>query len=203
MNQQKSLILSGPMIRATLSGQKTVTRRIVKEECLPVIPRKTPFWLTRLGDGLHITTGDTTADERIPFDIGNRLWVRETWRNKDGMERPGDPAVYRADWPDAAVRWTSPRFMKRSLSRFTVVLQEIRVERLKDMTEEDALAEGMGDPSVQDYGGPCAKAHASKRELFARVWHKLHGQKSWKENPIVFVLTYTMLKGNIDQAAHT
>lgn len=149
-NRKRGILFSGPMVRAILEGRKSQTRRVVNPRLLP--RAHSPFVG---GDGLwRWMTGAISYVEderRCPHgQPGDRLWVRETW----GVLYPqhkGDadePVFYRADYTqdemDGQVmpRWRPSIFMPRWASRITLDLTEVRVERLQDISEEDARAEG-------------------------------------------------------------
>lgn len=139
----RPILFSAPMVRALLDGRKTQTRRVLKP------PYGTMEWLA--GEWRPIVT---------KVRPGERLWVRETWRpvgvlnpwdieviyNADGEHRHiADGDFVGTDWtmPKAAkVGNVSPLFMPRWASRLTLTVTEVRVQRLQDISEEDARAEG-------------------------------------------------------------
>ncbi|WGS43710.1 hypothetical protein LFL97_09395 [Burkholderia sp. JSH-S8] len=149
------ILFSGPMARAILEGRKTQTRRVVKlphanplGEWEPTtiggenggrtasgeaVPLQGAVWHTRTGDCLISPYGRP----------GDRLWVRETWRPADGMNEPGKPATYAADWPDAAVKWRPSIHMPRWASRITLEITGVRADRLRNICAADARAEGI------------------------------------------------------------
>lgn len=134
---------------------------------------------------------------------GDRLWVRETWgiwQRGDCTPRgtPIDPYfVYRADnenykpdIPDYAViekfKWNSSIHMPREASRLFLEITNVRVERLQDISEEDAIAEGYGDPY---------KTHGSYKKWFKGFWESKHGAESWDINPWVWVYEFKKVGG--------
>lgn len=131
MSTSRPILFSAPMVRAILDGTKTQTRRALKG-AQPADP--VDRWLAA-GQVL-----------RCPYGaLGDTLWVRETWR--------GDPVEYRADTHshgpadgsrDAeSVNWRPSIFMPRWASRLTLRITEVRVERLQEISEDDAAAEGV------------------------------------------------------------
>lgn len=155
MPRERPLLMSSPMVCALLAGRKTVTRRVVKwpewadddatRELLVPHPHK--VWLTTVD-----------ADAWLPAyaEVGDRLWVRETWRPErwGSVERvtyAADGGVaYCDDVPDtwrrpkaAATGNVSPLFMPYWASRLTLEVTDVRIERLRAITEEDAVAEGV------------------------------------------------------------
>jgi len=156
-------MFTGAMIRALLAGTKTQTRRIVKK-------------------ALVVTCDDLTGftEAKCPYgEVGDRLWVRETWMHNGGAY------LYRADSGcDASPfnRWKSPLFMPRKASRFTLEVTAVRVEALHTISEDDAMAEGAEHPS---------------RDWYRNLWESIHGEGSWEFNPWVRVITFRI----IEQAA--
>lgn len=156
-------------------------------------------------------------DARIPWDscgfervycpygsVGDRLWVRETFL----LRNRGRSAVYRADMDpvDAAGfgamygGWKPSIFMPRKFSRLTLELTAIRVQRLHDIDEEDARAEGVGPgfvpaphPQFSDIRTTRCVGH---RPMFQRLWREINGPESWAENPWVWALGFKILEGS-------
>jgi len=118
------------MIRALVAGRKTQTRRIVKPQS--IIPQKNEF-------GRHPSWLKMQAPYGQP---GDRLWVRETWAPAHfTMEHPN--YAYRADGEFLGIKkWRPLIHMPQSASRFTLEITNVRVERVQDISEEDAIAEG-------------------------------------------------------------
>ncbi|WP_164826888.1 hypothetical protein [Sinorhizobium meliloti] len=148
---------------------------------------------------------------RPRFSIGDRLWVRETWapltyltHNDPGPQAIIDGGFYRADGGtvDGEVsRWKPSIFMPRHASRLTLIVTDVRVERLQDISEADAIAEGakqyssstkLSRPFNADWKG-------IYREGYAELWNDINGAGSWEANPWVAAYTFTVIKQNIDQ----
>ncbi len=108
---------------------------------------------------------------------GDRLWVRESFALMDGA------TLYRADTPTESIRWTTPLHMPRKLSRLTLTVTGIRLERLHEISESDADAEGVE-------GGVAG---------YAALWEDLHGASSWETNPKLVVVTFEVRRSNIDR----
>lgn len=190
---ERPILFSGEMVRAILDGRKTQTRRPIA----PTQPR---------ADGLWPAGRDPLSD--CPFGaIGDRLWVRETWGRyfTDGV---GMHTVYRADgehereWLDLG-RWRPSIHMPRWASRLTLRITHVRVERLQDISEEDARAEGVepGDRLVRCLQTvPCASGGPSccgstvmaddYRAGFQRVWRSIYGAETWDANPWVWAISF-------------
>ena len=169
--KERPILFSGPMVRAILDGRKTQTRRVVKPQ---------PVGRQRVIEGLaHVTRGMNPADDgavwyvgdcissgveiRCPFGSpGDRLWVKETWCRGRAFvfyraDCGGDPpSEYTDDWNAPLVdRWRPSIHMPRSASRLTLEVVSVRVERLADISEADAKAEGYASAS-EFLGAPWA-----------------------------------------------
>lgn len=207
----RPILFSGPMIRALLAGTKTQTRRILNPQ---------PNMLNG-GKPLNNGRGSYSIEggwKRIPISAGDRLWVRETWQGLTfGDFRPTkhEPCEvrYAATDPcadlDAEARgypWRPSIFMPRFASRLTLAVTDVRVERLKDISETDAIAEGAdiaeGHRS-QITGGPMVKVGAgtymSPIAWYHRLWNEINGAGAWDANPWVVAYTFTVHRSNIDQ----
>lgn len=120
-----------------------------------------------------------------------RLWVKESWAVPGTVARSDDPVrkgmkvVYRAN-DDAAHSWRSPLFMPRWASRINLEVQSVRLERLQDITEEDARAEGVMDDDI------CRVWRVpSARDAYAMLWDQINGDKApWSTSPWVWVLRF-------------
>jgi hypothetical protein len=162
--KERPILFSAPMVRAILDGRKTVTRRPVK-----VQPRSRAD-IGSCGKGQpFIRNPDVTKrNPECPFGKpGERLWVRETWARVGN----GDPGylTYRATYPDCLppdlenilasgdIRWKPSIHMFRADSRILLEITDVRVERLQDISEEQAEAEGC---FFTDYGRKCG--HSGK-----------------------------------------
>jgi hypothetical protein len=88
----------------------------------------------------------------------------------------------------------SPKSMPRWASRLTLTVTDVRVQRLQDISEEDAIAEGASPVLVPPDGGS-----APHVEGFRALWNDLHGPDAWDANPWVSAITFTVHHGNIDQ----
>jgi hypothetical protein len=201
--KERPIIFSAPMVRAIPDGRKTQTRRVVKPQ---------PFY-NEAGFLAWITSGTMqnqgrSAEEMVahhcPYGVpGDRLWVRETWRELgSGQLHDGSipkyhvPCVYAADFDDNGDRqfngpWRSPIYMPRWASRINLLLTDVRVERLQEISEEDAIAEGV------DIGCPAHEADQPlPTMLYERLWDSINGKKHWESNPWVWVLTFAKTEEN-------
>lgn len=181
------ILFTGENVRAILDGRKTQTRRIVKMTDSGRIKKP--------GSPKNWHPDDQNAIEACPYgQPGDRLWVRETWAN------PGEEGVlYRANPEDAAlverwkadpnfpqVKWTPSIHMPKAFCRLWLELTEVRVERLQECSEEDAIAEGVTVGRIVGSEEFSISAVAAYQEL----WESINGEGSWARNPWVWVLTF-------------
>jgi hypothetical protein len=130
---------------------------------------------------------------------GDTLWVREAWRAWSQYDDwppsrlpPGVDVQYIADasapW---ASRYRSPRFMPRWASRITLEVKGVRVERLQDISEDDARAEGV---KPLDYAAHHVAAGCGARIAFEQIWNEINGPGAWEANPWVWVVAFERVK---------
>lgn len=130
------ILFSFPMVRALLAGTKTQTRRIVKPQ--PNDQIQPPEWNA---GGQHGYIPMTDMAGHCPYGTtGDQLWVKETFMP---MPHLNAKAFYRASDPLVGGKWTPSIFMPKNLSRLTLAITAVRVERLNAITAEDAIAEGI------------------------------------------------------------
>lgn len=201
------ILMNAPMVRATRRGIKTQTRRIVKGDPT-IIHEGRPYRPQVYAREPYIVGGSFGRTPHTPIRsplgvVGDRLWVRETFSRTD-MIKPGDPASYAADWPDAATKWTPSIHMPRALSRIDLEVTDLRVERLNDITEEDAWAEGLEETDgMLDDGKVALMASAMRcciedaRASFAVLWETIYGAGSWALNPWVWVCGFRVVRGGL------
>ena len=202
MGREIPILMSGPLVRATLEGAKpeyarsypakTQTRRPIKRENKPDPGFEWAECLCR-----EIDPSDTpcaTCAARFPglAAAGDRLWVRETWTA--AMHEPKGPAdcLYRADDNRcvedlAEAKWTPSIHMPRWACRLVLPLVSVRVERVQDITEEDARAEGLRRTENGWTDGTTGYDVTSARAAFQELWASIYGQASWDVNPWVWV----------------
>lgn len=196
------VIFSAPMVRALLDGRKTMTRRLAWS----FVRRKLARDLTSGNPCLVDDRGRTTAPS--PWrnvEPGDRLWVRECWagyiEKMDGTT--GVPwAHYRAtDENDflPGMKWKPSIHMPRWASRLTLVVTSTKIERLQDISEADAKAEGW-TPRPEVSADPEVHRDAA-RDWFSDLWTDLHGVESWRSNPEVVALSFKVVRQNIDRIA--
>ena len=206
------MLLNGEMVRATIAGTKTQTRRPVKAPVLQGHPEY--LWKIHCEDGIwHF---DTTNYPRVaggftlrnPLGVpGDLLYVRETWLKQPDPdpELGGFEIRYRAtDSVDAEMYggWRPSIHMPKWAARLWVRNTGVRVERIQDITEEDAEAEGIYNANEChewwcDGVGfhpdqPCHCGDSSPTEVFAKLWDSIYAKRGmgWDANPWVWVTEY-------------
>jgi hypothetical protein len=189
-----------------------MTRRAVKGRPLEWLSDFTPEYVA------------SPENDLSPYGrSGGNLWVRETWHtdepdlqyaraiHEDFMSP--SPIYYKAD-PDndeAGCRWRPSIHMPRWASRISLRITGVRVERLHDISEEDAKREGIqsvtkdgalfkwgipdldGYPGADDNGWPWAEWEADPRAAFRKLWEKINGSESWSANPWVWGIEFRRL----------
>ena len=216
--KERPILFSAPMVRATLEGRKTQTRRVCKpmnkwvdQECREV--------RTVNGEPFHFLKGATAPIEKLlcPYgQPGDKLWVRETAQHYKmpnfltGEPTTADAGQYCADGEpvlidggyDAAWWYSRPTcpaiHLPRWASRILLEVVSVRVERLQDISEEDAEQEGIS----QDYADNAqmiAEAMNCQEpdpftSCFKILWEDINGAKSWDANPWVWAIKFRVLK---------
>lgn len=206
--REHPILFSGPMIRAILDGTKTQTRRVVMlrradDELTPdhgvkrVLRHITEWWRARSG---HYT---------CPFgQVGERLWVRETFwlhnlgesteRKRIEYQAGGDKILWQSEIVPAQWRglchWRPSIHMPRWASRLTLELTAtVRVERVQDISHEDAVAEGCAD---SDVGQELIPYHSYAIANYRALWNELNAARGygWDANPLVWVLSFARVR---------
>ena len=182
------------MVRALLDGRKTQTRRVIKPQPDFDDPNKQNL-SDYLFKGALAATGGSDWPDKCPYGApGDRLWVRETFAY-DVAEYPdgktAEAAIYRAttDCEDYFKgHWCPSIFMPRRLSRITLEVTKVRVQRMQEISEVDAIAEGCqlieGNPKRRD-----GLDYSSE---FYSLWDSINAKRGygWDKNPWVWVVTF-------------
>lgn len=188
--KERPILFSGPMVRAILEGKKTQTRRVVKPQpdqqhalALPPLPASCPYG--KPGDRLWVR-------ERISWEHAGGNWLGVTYAADGHYEEFLEPPV---DWNTDDPPKTRPSIhMPRWASRLTLEITEVRVQRLQDISEEDAIAEGMPNFIGRTVNGiAVVRQSPTPREEFATLWDSINGKRpgcSWSDNPCVWAITF-------------
>lgn len=217
--KERPMIFNAEMARAILDGRKTQTRRIVKSDCMDIGEKDDgTLWPWRE----HDNGGDYWYP--CPFgEVGDRIWVRETCRAVE-LESGLDVVSYDAGGQDIPIKahpldaglWvdlyryrggegkTVPSIhMPRWASRITLEITGVRVERLNDISETDAEAEGIDMEALfdaQDCYDCIADHNMTGRPTvtgaFKYLWESIYGEEGWQANPWVWVITFQRVEGD-------
>lgn len=227
--KEHPILFSTPMVQAILEGRKTQTRRVAKvtnpnvNEFLTFSTDPDATWPANYGFGaLMVTPWGNLEAVKFPYgQVGDILWVRESFTVLEPEHVVGGMAnrfVYKANvkegsesdeirqeyilhgWP---YQWKPSIHMPREACRLRLKITDIRVERLQDISEADAMAEGV---KFTDFGrdqwnmqhrgfhvlevtGP-EQCLATARTAFGNLWEKINGPASWDINPWVWAITF-------------
>lgn len=181
------ILFKTEMVEAIWEGKKNITRRLVKR-----IPLD---WLDNTGFDPEFVA--MPENHLSPYGYnGDDLWVRETWtQNGLGYYR------YRAGWKDKSKgpftgpsvpekfrgKWKPNIFMPKSICRTWLHNLGVRIERLQDITNEDAIAEGIDMNKT-----PCIEP----MNAYAILWDSINGSDSWSKNPWVWVIKFIKYERN-------
>jgi hypothetical protein len=208
MTKERPILFNGAMVRSLLASTKTQTRRVVKPQPFAANDPAMKARIHRPGVAMfgvlaHAAIGDEWA---CPYgQPGDQLWVRETFSGPHHQERhpprdwhSTDPIHYWADGNPEYGDWTKPRpgmFMPRWASRITLEVTEVRVERLQDISEADALAEGIVKLQGGGYGLPAGEHyhHFDPRQSYLSLWGAINGEGSVESNPWVWAVSFRRL----------
>ncbi|AVU77111.1 hypothetical protein [Pseudomonas rhizophila] len=206
--KERPILFSAPMVRAILEDRKTVTRRAIKVQ--PHIDASGNFCVGRSNygqDGYGRPVTKHFINGYCPYGKpGDRLWVRETWAEIRVAQAPDQEwIVYREcdNRTDYGGPWKPSIFMPRRACRILLEITDVRVERLQDISEEQAKAEGIvGVAFRPDDGWPICTGYMvgpddGKSQLqttaagaFAGLWSSINGQENWDANPWVWVVEF-------------
>ena len=170
--KEHPILFSTQMVRAILAGQKNVTRRVCKDQI-----------------SAKLAYGDKELENYFihscPYGKpGDTLWVRETWTN--GVTKK---IIYKADYhPTAAndLRWKPSIHIKRTNARIFLQVVNISFEPLKNITDEDAIKEGVlfNEPKMNKH---------RPTTLFFSLWEYINGKKHhWDSNPFVWRIEFSI-----------
>lgn len=207
----RPILMSGPMVCACLRDEnpKTQTRRIVK------VPLWEPLMEMAMAPGCAIYRGKDGKEVRSPYGYGGAiLWVRECYRYYGGDEyeyqRIIENVIYKADQPDCSdcERFKPSIHMPYWACRLWLKVVSVRVERVQDITEADAIAEGIEPHGVtsfdsamrpqghgwKDYSGKefvgGAGYYTSPIDSYRSLWDSINGKGSFKANPWVWRIEF-------------
>lgn len=202
--KERPILFSGPMVLAILEGRKLQTRRVVKP--------------SRAIDYEAASRGADAAWACPYGQPGDRLWVRETWALEDCGE-DGKRVVWQADMAAAWLmpgnvlgeiyylpsdhnpgRWRPSIHMPRWASRLTLEVTDVRVQRLQEISEEDAQEEGITQAPLGSWGVPDITAGwVHPVEAFRHLWEAINGERkgcAWEDNPWLWCISFKVAKAS-------
>lgn len=219
---QGRMSLSTEMVRAILAGDKTQTRRVINPLPHPV------FTVCNFSDGLVaiFSAPNVRGLQGIscPYEVGDHLWVRESYLPDPPMDDTWDyymfndgsgrynwdalpkrfkkpqHCIYKAGWAGPDLKWKPSIFMPRWASRLTLEVTKVRVERVQDISPQDALAEGVED-DIALITSDTSEAHLREVcskiavERFQELWDKINKKRGfgWEKNPWAWALTFKIV----------
>lgn len=197
------MIFNTEMVHALLAGNKTQTRRIVKHQ--PFVSDIFPSLVfpknkkeLQEGAGLFYPNAKSRVLAMCPFGkAGDLIYVRETFAYQtDDDNEPSNPEIYLYAATDSWDGIKVPSIhMPRRASRLTLKINSVRVERIQDISKEDAIAEGF-DYSKSESAAKQGFA-ISARTNFRHAWESIYGD-SWNKNQWVWVIDFEVIHKNID-----
>jgi hypothetical protein len=215
-SQFKPILFSTAMVEAIIAGRKTQTRRLIKTDAYSVVVNGYGGFCDEHGNPV-----------KPKWQIGDILWVRETWQVTDFLHREDENwgYIYKAsengrDWEsnDDNWKWKPSIFMPKEACRLFLEVTDLRAERLKQITEEDAEAEGVrimdGEPVYpkdwklcpacggEGVHGACGESLGyievdcstcdTYKKRYQHLWNSING--NWDENPLVWVITFKVVE---------
>lgn len=199
--KERPILMSAPMVRAILDGTKTQTRRVVKPHPQMVTDNRATTWA---GDPAVLLRMLNQSGRNCPYgQRGDRLWLREAWRVRGGREyeygKDRSQVMYRATHQEdgfpltwESYTWKPSIFMPRWASRITLEVTGVRVERLQEISEADAQAEGCALECMTPTGDDSGSAIYGPGGYLA-LWESINGPGSWEANPWVWVIEFRKL----------
>jgi len=187
---EKPIFFNTPMVQAILDGRKTQTRRVCTyvEDNSPV----KLYGYNKLSEAGKTLLLESLV-ERSRIQLGDILWVRETWARIsdwtiiDPTVGMVDGYIYKADWASFEhPAWHPSIHMPRAAARIFLRVTDVRVEKVRDISEEEAEAEGAKKMKENDIG------FWTYRRGFQSIWDSLYAKRGygWDANPWVWVYTF-------------
>ncbi|MGC6386534.1 hypothetical protein ACMV8I_02570 [Ewingella sp. S1.OA.A_B6] len=209
--KERPILFNAEMIQAILSGRKTQTRRVIK---LPLIDKNMECELAGNELAGEVKAGDYR--NCLLGQPGDQFWVREAFRvhsratdvatlvykaseRNSWTEQTHRVPVSACDKPVSPERWTPSIHMPRWASRIQLEITNVGVQRLQDISSDDAVREGICqlpasgryciNPGDQYFGG----ASHSAKEVYSWLWESIYGEGSWQANTWVWVIEFKHL----------
>lgn len=222
--KERPILMSPPMVRALIADEKTQTRRVLldQREAVSAFRQSPTLWgwhvrnevMKALPEDHQMHRGvNVFSSMKCPYGVeGDHLWVKEDWQawtEYDALKPsdiPQNPSAILHSASRLNAPWDSrrrnARFMCRWMSRITLEITEIRVERLQSISEDDALDEGVSllhmqayDHERRDWFNDDEFQTFDPVRKYRLLWDTINGVGSWKSNPWVWVLTFKRVTG--------
>lgn len=194
------------LTQAVLEGRKTQTRRIVPKSLID----KYEEWYDdvcciAMPSGSTIEAlRDWLLRKHTRYYIGEVVAVAQSYRNCGGVNEDGVPMweVISQKVGGTNAGWNNKMFVRAELMPHQIRITDVRVECLQDISEEDAIAEGITYAGLfyEDYGEPmfiikgCKQDFGSAKDAYAWLIDKISGKGTWQSNPYVFVYDFELVK---------
>lgn len=200
----KPILFNTDMVQAILEDRKNQTRRTKGLDIVNQDPENFKFQSFSADFNYitfkNITTGLYQSIKNTIGKPGDILWVRETWQYSDDLS---EPFLYRQKYEDEHLpeyhndmKWKPSIFMPKEACRIFLKIRSIRVERLQDITREDAIKEGLykewDDTAYwyKNYYNTLPSMFKNPIASFVTLWKTINGVNSWNNNPWVWVITF-------------
>jgi len=190
----KDIIFSTEMIQAVLDNRKTMTRRVIKINGQPITSPDESLELTTEGL-IYYSVNSMSGYYKLPYKPGDILWVRETWfKNEECLlykaSKYEKTKAYHGRNGWVQIKWRPSIFMPREAARIFLMVTNVRVERLQDITPDNARAEGHPQrPEISD--DPQVHNDAAI-DWFMDTWDYVNAKRGygWDTNPWVWVIEF-------------
>jgi hypothetical protein len=219
--KSRGMIFTGESVQALLAGTKTQARMLLTPQPAPCVDHPythEPKWIVYAtgwhcdicGNGVQLTARDVRGYRWPKCKPGDTIWVKEVWG--------GDSLcgyAYRADHPDlprfpgdgeqSESAWKSPMFMPRAASRLTLLITDVRVQRLQEISEADAIAEGCPAPNSDGYtylGNEDNDRCVLPSTWFRHAWNAIQMKRLkakrvlWEANPWICAISFAKETSN-------
>lgn len=236
--KERPIIFNAAMVHSILEGRKSQTRRVIKPQpsehwkpyCFCEVDKMVDGVITDIPIGWGVSNEWGDEAYKFPYgEKGDELWVRETCRAEE-LEDGLDGVRYLADdffksienSQEAMEDWfhlygyagkrgakVPSIHMPRWASRIQLKIKNVRVERLQDISEADAKAEGLKYHNLyKEWGGvephpasrpdcPQWRWYTRPKDAFQYLWQFINGEDSWDSNPWVWVVDFSMISGRL------
>ena len=202
----KPILFSTEMVQAILEGRKTQTRRIIKPQpkegiITTAFDFKKGFYASKIKIEENPDRFEITKLFKPKYQTGDILWVRESFA-KPPIYAFGVKYIYKAGFNESICGWKPSIHMPKEAARIFLEVTNVRVERLQDISEDDAIAEGI---EIIDYAESILavfknynlkekKGTLYPRLSFRTLWEKINGEDSWNANPWVWVYEFKVVE---------